>query len=157
MRLVLMTGALLALAGCDAEVRTPVQGDERVAMKADADGRVSFDMPFVKGDLKLPSGLMANSNFDIYGVKMIPGGQLTGFNLDAGGSGQPKVNLSFTAPTSPEAVKTYFLDQFRAQGVGASLVADAIQGTTKDGSSFTMRFSPAGNGTSGTIELDPKR
>lgn len=145
---------LLLLTACKAEVREPAAGDERVQMKADADGRVAFNLPFAKGEIKLPTGVMSNANFDIDGVKMMPGATLTGFNLDAGNDQPGKVNFTFTAPASPEEVKSYFVEQFKAQGVEAALAADAIQGTTKDGATFLMRFAPQGSGTNGTIQLD---
>jgi hypothetical protein len=148
---------LLLLAACDAEVRAPAAGDETVQMKADADGRVAFNLPFAKGEIKLPTGVMSNANFDIDGVKMMPGATLTGFNLDAGANQPGKVNFTFTAPASPQEVATYFVDQFKAQGVEAAMLADALQGKTKDGATFLMRFAPQGSGTSGTIELDARR
>jgi hypothetical protein len=145
---------LLLLAACDAEVKTPTGNDETVQMKADADGRVAFNLPFAKGEIKLPTGVMSNADFDIDGVKMMPGASLTGFNLDAGKDNPGKVNFTFKAPASPEQVKTYFIEQFKAQSVEAAMVADVLQGTTKDGSTFRMRFAPDGTGTSGTIALD---
>lgn len=158
MRMILGVGAMMVVAACDAEVRAPTGNDERVQMKADADGRVSFDMPFAKGEIKLPAGVMKDAKFDIDGVKMVPGGSVTGFNLDAAGGGQPaKVNLTFSAPMSPEEVKSYFLEQFRTHSVEAAVVADVIQGTTRDGDTFRMRLSPQGTGTSGTIEIDTKK
>jgi hypothetical protein len=148
---------LLLLAACDAEVREPAPWDETVQMKADADGRVAFNLPFAKGEVKLPTGVLSNANFDIDGVKMMPGASLTGFNLDAGKDNPGKVNFTFTAPATPEQVKTYFIDQFKAQSVEAAMVADVLQGVTRDGSTFRMRFAPEGTGTSGTIELDAKQ
>jgi hypothetical protein len=147
---------LLLLAGCDAEVRNPAAGDETVQMKADANGRVAFNLPFAKGEIKLPAGVMSNADFDIDGVKMMPGAKLTGFNLDAGKNQPGKVNLTFTAPASPQEVATYFTDQFKEQGVEAAMAAGALQGRTKDGATFLMRFAPQGSGTSGTIQLDAK-
>lgn len=148
---------LLLLAACDADVRTPAAGDETVQMKADADGRVAFDFPFAKGEIKLPTGVMSNADFDIDGVKMMPGAKLTGFNLDAGGDRPNKVNLTFTAPARPEAVKTYFLDQFRAKGLEATASANMLQGKTRDGETFQMRFAPQGSGTNGTILIDTQQ
>jgi hypothetical protein len=148
---------LFVLAACEAEVKAPDGNEERVQMAANADGKVAFNLPFAKGEIKLPTGIISNANFDIDGVKMMPGAQITGFNLDAGGEAPGKVNFTFTAPITPEAVKTYFLDQFRAQGMEAAMVADALQGTTKDGSTFRMRFAPQGTGTNGTIELDTQK
>lgn len=157
MQLAALLGALLLLAGCDVEVKTPVAGEEKVQMKADVDGRVAFDLPFAKGEIKLPAAMMAGSKLDLDGVQLPEGATMSGFNLDAK-EGQPaKVNLSFTAPMTPEAVKAYFLEQFRARGVEARLVADAIQGTTKEGTAFAMRFAPEATGTKGTISIDNAR
>lgn len=153
MRMLLAVASLVVLTACDAEVRAPVQGEEKVTLAANADGRVSFDLPFAKGDIKLPAGLMENSNFDIDGVKMIPGGQMTGFNLNAGEGKQARINMTFSAPASPDEVKRYFIDQFKAQSIEAAMTADAIKGTTNDGSDFVMRFAPQGTGTNGTIEI----
>lgn len=154
MKTIAAIAPLLLLAACEAEVTTATGNAERVQMAADANGKVAFNLPFAKGEIKLPSGIMSNANFDIDGVKMMPGAEITGFNLDAGGDAPGKVNFTFTAPTTPDAVKNYFLDQFRAQGMEAAMVADALQGTTKDGSTFRMRFAPQDTGTNGTIELD---
>ena len=148
---------LLLLAACKAEVKEPAAGDEAVQMTANADGRVAFNLPFAKGEIKLPSGIMSNANFDIDGVKMMPGAELTGFNLDAGDGKPGRVNFTFTAPASPEEVRTYFVDQFKAQGIEAAIAADALQGKTKDGATFLMRFAPQGSGTSGTIQLDEQK
>ena len=148
---------LLLLAACDAEVKSPVASGETVQMKADADGRVAFDLPFAKGEIKLPPGVMSNAKFDIDGVKMMPGAKLTGFNLDAGENQPGKVNFTFTAPASTEAVKSYFTEQFRAKGMEVSAEADMLQGKTTDGDTFQMRFAPQGSGTNGTIVIDAKR
>lgn len=148
---------LLLLAACKGEVREPAAGDEKVQMTADADGKVAFNLPFAKGEIKLPTGVMSNANFDIDGVKMMPGAKLTGFNLDAGDNQPGKVNFTFTAPASPEQVANYFLEQFRAKGMEAKVNADLLQGTTSDGDRFQMRFAPQGSGTSGTIMLESKQ
>jgi hypothetical protein len=148
---------LLVLAACEAEVKTPTPNDETVRMAADADGRVAFNLPFAKGEMKLPTGLMPNADFDIDGVKMIPGGKITGFNLDAHQGDGGKVNFTFTAPSSPEEVKTYFVEQFRAKGMNVTAAGDAIQGKTKDGSTFRMRIAQQGTGTNGAIQLEGRR
>ena len=146
----------LALAACDVETRTPTQGDENVSMDASADGRIAFNLPFAKGEVKLPASMMENSNFDIDGVKLIPGGHITGFNLDAQGGEQAKVNLTFDAPVGPDEVRAYFLEQFKEHGVQAAAAGEALTGMSKDGTAFVMRFAGAGEGTKGTIELTPK-
>ena len=157
LRIATAAASLLLLTACEAEVKTPTGNNETVQMKADADGRVAFDLPFAKGEIKLPAGIMSNAEFDIDGVKLMPGATLTGFNLDAGKDQPGKLNFTFTAPATPEEVKAYFVDQFRAQGVEAAAAADAIQGKTKDGATFLMRFAPQGSGTNATIEVDTKK
>ena len=143
----------LLLAACNVDTKTPVDGDEKVAMKADASGNVSFDMPFAKGQLKLPAGMMNEGDVDIDGVKMMPGSKMSGFSMNAGEGKQDTVNLTFTAPRPPAEVQRYFADEFGKQGARATAGGDTLQGTTKDGTAFTMRFAAAGTGTNGTIEL----
>jgi hypothetical protein len=153
LRAIALIGLAGALAGCDFVVQ---KAEERAGAEI-ANAAGSLGEAAVKFDLKLPPELLQNGKMEIAGVPMVAGGTITGVKVDSGGAGEPKINLSFNAPTSPEQVKSYFLDQFRQQSVEAALVADAIQGVTKDGSAFTMRFAPEGTGTSGTIELNPKR
>ena len=146
---------LLLLAACDAEVKAPAANDETVQMKADGDGRVAFNLPFAKGELKLPTGIMSNANFDIDGVKLMPGSSVTGFNLDAHHEGAT-VNMTFNAPASPDAVRSYFVDQFKEKGVEAALAGDSVTGKSKDGSPFVINVSPAAAGSTGTIEIHSK-
>lgn len=152
--LLMLGGALVA---CEAEVKEPAAAGSPVALSAKQDGRIAFDLPFARGEVKLPAEMMRNSNFNIDGVTMIPSGTITGFDLNAADEGSPKINLRFTAPVGPQEVQNYFVEQFRAQGVAASLADEALTGRTKDGTAFTMRFSPQGSGTVGTIQLNPAR
>lgn len=145
------------LAACEAEVKEPPVAGSALAVSAKEDGRIAFDLPFARGEVKLPAELMRNSNFNLDGVAMIPGGTITGVDMNASGDGPAKIDLRFTAPLAPQAVQAYFVEQFRAEGVAASLVSDVITGRTKDGTAFTMRFAPQGSGTLGTIQLDPAR
>ena len=150
-------GSLLLLSGCDADVTLPPKDSGAVQMKADADGRVAFNLPFAKGEIKLPAAMMAEGKLNLDGVQLPEGSKMSGFNLDAK-DGQPaKVNLSFKAPMQPEAVKQHFLQQFSKEGVQAEVAGDAIQGTTKEGTKFALRLTPDGGGTSGTISIDDAR
>ena len=148
---------LIALAACDADVTLPPKDGGAVQMKADADGRVAFDLPFAKGEIKLPAAMMSEGKLNLDGVQLPEGSKMSGFNLDAK-EGQPaKVNLSFKAPITPDAVKQHFLQQFSKEGVQASVAGDAIQGKTREGTAFSMRLTPDGSGTSGTISIDEAR
>jgi hypothetical protein len=150
-RALALVGLAGALAACDFVVQ---KAEERAAAEignaAGGLGNAAMNL-----DLKLPAELLNSGKFEISGVPMVPGGTITGMKVDAGGQGAPRIDLSFTAPTSPAEVKNYFVEQFRAQGIAADLAADVLTGTTREGQAFTMRFSPEGSGTSGTIRLGP--
>jgi hypothetical protein len=77
---------------------------------------------------------------------------VTGFNLDSHND-VSNVDMSFTAPASPDQVRSYFVDQFKKQGAEVSLAGNIISGKSKDGSPFTIEVSPSGSGSQGTIKV----
>lgn len=143
------------LAGCNVHSKNPASGDENVSIHADEGGNIAFDLPIVKGQVKVPAMMMHNGNIDIDGVKMMPGSSVTGFSVLAGDKGA-NVNMAFTVPASPDEVRTYFLDQFKKQGAEVALAGDAVTGKSKDGNPFTIHVSPAANGSQGKIEIQDK-
>jgi hypothetical protein len=143
------------LAGCNVQPKNPANGDENVSIHADEGGKVTFNVPFASGQVKLPEGTMSSSDFDIDGVKMIPGGTLTGFNLDAGKKGGT-VNFGFKAPASPDNVRAYFVDEFKKKGVEAAVTGTSVSGQTKDGDPFVISVEPAAQGSQGTITIQSK-
>lgn len=143
------------LAGCDAHFKNPSNGSENITMSGDANGQVSFNLPFAQGQVKIPASMMHKGQFDIDGVRMIPGGSLTGFNVDAGDKGS-NVNITFKSPVSPENTRAYFLDQFRQKGVQAAAAGDSITGKSKDGNTFVIHVAGAGSGSDGTIQIQSK-
>ena len=140
------------LAGCNVDTKNPADNDENVTINAAENGQVTFNLPFASGQVKLPEGMMKDGEFDIDGVKMIPGGTMSGLNVDAGDKGAT-VHLAFKAPASPDNVRAYFLDQFKEKGVTASAAGTAVSGTTKDGDPFVIDVEPAGQGSTGTITI----
>src|SRR5438067_5551685 len=108
----LMPVALLG--GCNVHSNNPSNADENVTISADEGGNVAFNLPFVKGQVKVPSGFMHKGDFDIDGVKLLPGSQVTGFSVLAQDKGST-VDMAFTAPAAPHGVRSYFVDQFRTQ------------------------------------------
>jgi hypothetical protein len=145
--------ALAMLGGCSVHSRNAANDDENVAINADEGGNVTFNLPFVKGQVKVPSGFMHNGNFDIDGVKLMPGSQVTGFSVDAHDKAST-VNMTFTAPAPPDQVRSYFVDQFKKQGVEATTTGDAVSGKSKDGSPFNIRVASADGGSKGTIIVE---
>ena len=71
------------LAGCNFHSKNSARDDDNVSINADASGNISFDVPFAKGQVKVPAGFMHKGDVDIDGVKLMPGSQVTGFNLDS--------------------------------------------------------------------------
>lgn len=148
---IILLSALLA--GCN--VHSKSGDNDNLNINADSSGHIGFNLPFAQGQVKVPAGWMHNGNFDIDGVKLMPGSSVTGFNLDAHDK-RSTVELSFTAPASPDEVRSYFVDQFRKQGMEAALAGDTVSGKTKDGSPFTIEVSPAANGSQGKIAVEDK-
>jgi hypothetical protein len=143
------------LAGCNVHSNNPANAEENVTVSADEGGNVAFNLPFVKGQVKVPSGFMHEGDFDIDGVKLMPGSSVTGFSVFARDKGST-VNMAFTAPASPDAVRAYFVDQFKQKGAEVAASGDGITGTSKDGDAFAIHLAPADAGTRGTIEVRDK-
>lgn len=152
------TAILLAiplLAACHVQGKDAAQSDEKVTINADENGKVAFDLPFAKGEVKLPGSLLDKGNINLDGVKLMPGSKMTGFSLFGGDKGS-KVRMTFSNPSSPDAVRAYYLGEFKAKGLQAQATADGVRATSKDGSPFTIQLSPSGGGTQGTIIAQSK-
>ena len=146
---------LSLLAGCNVHSKNPANGDENVSIHADESGHIAFNLPIAEGQVKVPTSFMHNGNVDIDGVKLPPGSSMTGFNVDAHGQGAT-VDITFTAPGSPDEVRSYFVDQFKKQDVDAALTGDAVSGKSKDGSAFVIHVAQAQTGSQGKIEIQSK-
>ena len=143
------------LAGCDMHSKNPAHGDDNVSIRADDSGQIEFNLPFADGKVKVPASMMHDGNIDIDGVKLMPGSSVTGFSVFAGDKGAT-VNMAFNATSPPDEVRSYYLDQFKKQGVEASLAGDTVQGTSKDGSPFAIHVTPTASGSQGKIEIQDK-
>jgi hypothetical protein len=139
-----------SLAACNVHAKSPAKDDDNVTISADESGNIAFNLPIAEGKVKVPTGFMRNGNFDIDGVKLMPGSSVIGFSLDAHNHGAT-VNMSFKSPASPDEVRSYYVDQFKKQGVEAALAGEAVTGKSKDGSPFTIQVSPAPDGSQGKI------
>ena len=140
------------LAACDVHTKKPRDADENVTIQADNSGHVAFNLPFAEGQVKVPAGMWHGGDVDLDGVKLMPGSSVTGFNVDAAND-NATVDMSFTAPASPDEVRSYYVDQFKKQGVEVALAGDAVAGKSKDGSPFTIQVSPAASGSQGKIVI----
>jgi len=140
------------LAGCNVHSKNPANSGDDVTIHADEGGNIAFNLPIAQGQVKIPSGFMHEGDIDIDGVKLMPGSKVTGFNLDSHND-VSNVDMSFTAPASPDQVRSYFVDQFKKQGVEAALSGDTVSGKSKDGNPFTIQVSQAGSGSVGKIVI----
>lgn len=147
--------ALPLLAGCNVHSKNPNDSGDNVSIHADESGNISFNLPIAQGQVKVPNSFMHNGDVDIDGVKLPAGSSVTGFNLDSHND-VSNVDMSFTAPGSPDQVRSYFVDAFKKQGVDAALSGDAVTGKSKDGSPFTIQVSPAASGSQGKIVMQDK-
>jgi len=141
------------LAGCGFHANRQDRDDDSVSIRSDASGNVSFDLPFAKGQVKLPEGFMHEGDMDIDGVKLMPGSKMTGFNLDSHND-VSNVELAFTSPAPPEKVRAYYVDQFKQKGVEASVSGDAVIGKSKDGKPFRIEISPTAGGSQGKLVVE---
>jgi hypothetical protein len=147
---------LVPLVGaCNVHSKNPADGDENVTIQADESGQIAFNLPIAQGQVKVPAGFMHNGNFDIDGVKLMPGSQVTGFSMFARDHGAT-VNMSFTAPASPDQVRSYFVNQFKDKGIEATVSGDAVTGKSKDGDPFTIQVSPGANGSQGKVVIEDR-
>lgn len=143
------------LAGCNVHHKSADRDDESVNIQADENGQVSFDLPIMKGSVKLPESMMHSGDFDIDGVKLMPGSKVTGFSVDARDEGS-NVVLAFKSPASPDDVRSYYIDHFKDKGVEAAMAGDSVTGTSKDGAKFAIDVGAADGGSAGKITIHDK-
>lgn len=143
------------LAGCNVHHKSAANDDDVVNIQADENGQVSFDLPIMKGSVKLPASMMHNGDFDIDGVKLMPGSKVTGFSVDAHDD-QSNVVLAFKAPASPDDVRSYYVDHFKDKGIDAAIDGDSVTGTSKKGAKFTIDVAEADGGSTGKITIHDK-
>ena len=147
--------AALATA-CNVERKASGSDEENVSIQGGADGKVKFDVPFVKGELSLPAGVMHNGDVDIDGVKLMPGSKVTGFSVMAGDGKDDRVDIGYNAPKPPQAVSAYFIGEFARTGATAEMQGNAVVAPTKEGNKVTITVEPDGAGTKGMVSLRSK-
>ncbi len=156
--------ATLVLAAWDKEgkgvtINASIDGNDSEPAGNTADvngdgGNVSLSIPGFSANIKMPGGLLAKSEFDIDGVKLPPGGQVTAMNVDAKTKGKSGVKFEFAAPGAPAEVRDWFAKSFAAKSVAIVPSGAGLAGKTADGDLVTMTFAPAGGGqTHGFVDI----
>jgi hypothetical protein len=167
----LMLTSLLLLAGCGSstdkgdngtDISIDMQDPGGNASAADGEtGKLSIKTDGFEAKIAMPKIDMGGGDFDIDGVKLYPGASVNGVNINAkeeSGSGASTVDFRYTAPAAPDAVRDWYVKEFKARGITATANTDGISGVSKDGDAFTMTFAPGAEGkTSGTIRVIDKK
>ena len=141
------------VAGCDIDPKSPAEGETKVAIDGDSSGKVAFDLPFAKGELKLPEGMMNGGEVDIDGVRLAPGSKVTGFSVRADEGRDPMVTIGFSAPQPPAEVRSYFASEFARAGASAATDGSRVTARTRDGDDVAIAVAPEGAGSKGVINI----
>jgi hypothetical protein len=137
-----------------------VRTEKTVVFKADSKtGEVGIDLPGGTGaSLRLPPDVVEkmgkDSKLDIDGVGLYPGARVTevaATSRDTGADKSSRATIRFTAPSTPQAVAEWYVAAFNDKGHKATRSGNRVEGTTTEGSSFTLDLAPEGQGTAGTL------
>lgn len=134
---------------------------EDVRITADGEtGKVSVNLPGFDANVKLPKVVLKDSNFDIDGVKLYPGAQVTSVNIQGDKNGAwdgNRVQIVYSAPAEPKPVRDWFAKSFVEKSIEANISGESLVGKTKDGTPFSMTFVPGKGGTTtGTIVIQDR-
>ena len=169
MRRSLLAVAVMLLAACgqgeEKKDKTEVSinaGDEhggvQITAGKDGNGRIKIGGDGVGIDMKIPDfvDLDVEGDFDIDGVKLYPGSNVTTVNVDASDkNGQDKatVELGFTSPAAPAKAADWMAGEFARKNIQVQRAGDTLRGTTKDGDDFKIDFGPDGANAKGKVTI----
>ncbi len=156
---------LLAACGQDEKAKDGPEisinaGDEhggvQITSSKDGGGKVKIGGDGVDIDINVPDfvDFDVTGDFDIDGVKLYPGSQVTTVNVDANdkdGAKNAVVKLGFTSPVAPAKAADWMAGEFAKQSVKVTRTGDTLAGKDKDGSDFTIKFGPDGANSKGEV------
>ena len=167
MRLAFLIPPMMLLAACGSEEKKSGEATE-VSINAEGDGggvkirtgkdggKISIGGEGAAINVDVPDfvDLDIESDFDIDGVKLYPGSNVTTVNVDASdknGADKARVELGFTSPVAPAKAADWMAGEFAKQGVKVTRTGDTLAGKTKDGEVFTINFGPDGANARGKV------
>ena len=167
MRLAFLIPPMMLLAACGSEEKKTGDGTE-VSINAEGDGggvkirtgkdggKISIGGEGAAINIDVPDfvDLDIEGDFDIDGVKLYPGSNVTTVNVDAndkGGVDKARVELGFTSPATPAKAADWMAGEFAKNGVKVTRSGDTLAGKTKDGEDFTINFDPDGANAKGKV------
>jgi hypothetical protein len=137
-----------------------VSTEKTVVFKADSKtGEVGVDLPGGTGaSLRLPPEVVEkmgeDSKLDVDGVGLYPGARVTevaATSRDGGADKSSSATIRFTASSTPQAVAEWYVAAFNDKGHKATRSGNRVEGTTTEGSRFTLDLAAEGQGTAGTL------
>ena len=149
---------LLLLAACGGGEGTAISinandSDGAFTAKASKSGDIAIKAPGFSGNFKMPSIKLDADNFDINGVKLPAGSSISGMDVQGNGEGGG-VNIRFSSPITPAAVRDWFAPKLAAEGFKLSNDGTGLSGSTEEGKPFKLTLAPSGTGASqGTITI----
>ena len=166
MRLAFLIPPMMLLAACGSEEKKS-EGTE-VSINAEGDGggikiqagkdggkiRIGGDGAAINIDVPDFVDLDVAGDFDIDGVKLYPGSQVTKVDVDASdkaGADKATVKLGFTSPAAPAKAADWMAGEFAKNGVKVTRSGDTLAGKDKDGADFTIKFAPDGANAKGEV------
>jgi len=131
-------------------------GGVQITTGKDGNGRLKIGGDGVGIDMKIPDfvDLDVEGDFDIDGVKLYPGSNVTTVNVDASDkNGQDKatVELGFTSPAAPAKAADWMAGEFAKKDIKVARTGDTLAGKTSDGDDFTISFAPDGANARGKV------
>ena len=163
----LVVMSLVLLAACHAKAdkeadsvsigkTVTIDKDGKTTVTAAASGggfKISTDD--FKASLDIPGMKFGGDHLDIDGMKLLPGSEVHGMQVNAhdrGGEKRGTVTMSFVSPGTPDTVLAHAEAQARAQGWTVTRTATSLTGTKDD---KTVAYVVVANGakTSGTVTV----
>ncbi len=157
MRFAYLIPPMMLLAACG---QSGEKGDSsEVTVHADGEsGKLKIGGDGVNIDLDIPdiADLNIDSDFDIDGVKLYPGSQITTMDINADsrdGASDAVIKFGFTAPAAPKVAADWMAGEFAKKSVKITRTGDTLAGKGKDGEDFTISFGPDGATSKGEVRI----
>jgi len=167
MRFAYLIPPLMLLAACGQEEKAKTgpeisinAGDEhggvKITSSKDGGGKVKIGGDGVDIDIDVPDfvDFDVTGDFDIDGVKLYPGSQVTTVNVDASdkdGADKVVVKLGFTSPAAPAKAADWMAGEFAKKSVKVSRTGDTLAGRDSEGNDFSIKFGPDGATSKGEV------
>lgn len=147
----------LALGACDIQTNDENGENVHVSIGLHDSGKqdVSVNVPGFNANVHLP-GMNLGGHMDFDGVKLAPDTSVKGMDVfgdDKADESKGQVHVTFTNPKDTAAL----LDYYRGALTGAQyrIGTSGVGGieATKEGKTFSLKLSPDGSGSKGTITV----